>query len=72
MPVKHCVYKGSDGGYSAVALENIEEKILAEYHYPEDSRRVLIDCESPVVTKWADNNNKGTLITEVGAFGKDR
>ena len=72
LPLKHCVYKGPGDEYHAVALEDIEEKILSTYYYPEDPKAVLIDCKSPVVAKWANDNNKGTFITEVGVFGKDR
>ena len=76
VPVKHCVYKRSDGSYKAVALENIYEKINKS---PENSRKVFMNCKSPVVTTWAkdnkawDKNNQfGTLITEVGFFGHSR
>ena len=30
----------------------------------------MIDCQSPVVEKWAQG--KGELVTEVGFFGKER
>ena len=71
LPVKHCVYKSSDNTYHAVALENIEEEI--DYtEYPEDARDPFISCESPVVQKQAEKDNRGYLIAEVGFFGKDR
>ena len=82
-PVKHCVYKRADGSYKAVALENIEEKIINDYSEEardENGKRVeFISCQSPAVKKWAkdnkvwDEDNKfGTLITEVGFFNKHR
>ena len=72
-PAKHCVYKDFKGRYSAVSLENIEEKMSGDYErYPQDSRALLISCKSPLVKTWAEENNKGELITEVGFFGKDR
>ena len=68
LPFKHCVYqKGEE--YQAVALEVIKQRI--EGDYPEDSREIFMNCQSPVVEKWATENNKGTLVTEVGYFGNN-
>lgn len=72
VPIKHCVYKMENDTYKAVALENIEEKILKDYAV--DSRVEFMDCKSPPAKKWAETNikDKGKLIGEVGFFGKDR
>ena len=78
VPAKHCIYKKSSDSqgefhYNIVALENIEEKILRKY--PENSkknREVFMNCSSPVVTTWAENNEQGDLLTEVGFFAKNR
>ena len=78
VPAKHCIYKKSSDSqgefhYNVVALENIEEKILREY--PENSekdREVFMNCSSPVVTTWAEDNEQGELVTEVGFFAKNR
>ena len=77
-PAKHCIYKESSEGegkfrYKAVALENIEEKILN--HYPENSekeREVFINCSSPVVKTWAKETKKEELVAEVGFFDKKK
>ena len=66
LPPKHCIYQRGDDEYQAIALGIIEEKIRNDY--PEDSREILVNCQSPVVKKWANENNKGTFITEVGYF----
>ncbi len=68
LPFKHCVYQQGEE-YQAVALEVIKQRI--EGDYPEDSREIFMNCQSPVVEKWATENNKGTLITEVGYFGNN-
>ena len=75
-PAKYCIYKersDRDGEfyYNAIALENIEEKIL--HQYPENSEKageVFMSCESQIVKDWAGKDK--TLVTEVGFFGKDR
>ena len=72
MPVKHCVYKNSDNAYQAIALENIEKEISYQ-EYPENSRKEqFISCESPVVQKQAEKENRGHLVLEVGFFGNER
>ena len=71
MPVKHCVYKGFDDSYSAIALENIEKEIDYQ-EYPEDSREPFVSCKSPVVQAQARKNNRGSLVAEVGFFGRNR
>ena len=76
VPAKHCIYReGPDEGgnfhYSAIALGNIEEKILREY--PENSEKdseVFMNCESQIVTDWIGESKK--LVAEVGFFQKDR
>ena len=70
IPVKHCIYKNKEGTYKALALENIEEKIIKDY--PENSRVEFMDCKSPPAMKWAKENIEGHLIAEVGFFGKNR
>ena len=73
-PAKHCIYRESSEGedkfrYKAVALENIEEKILLQHsENSEQEKEVLINCKSPVVKAWI----KGELVAEVGFFGKER
>ena len=68
MPVKHCIYKQeSQPHYSAVAFENILTEEKGDYFtYPEESRDRFINCKSPVVTTWAEENKKGKLVAEVG------
>lgn len=78
VPAKHCIYKKNSDSekefhYNIVALENIEEKILREY--PENSGKdseVFMNCSSPIVTAWAEDNEQGELVTEVGFFAKNR
>ena len=67
LPVKHCVYE-KDGEYQAVALEVIKKRIYNEY--PDNSRELFVNCQSPAAEKWADENNKGVFITEVGYLGR--
>ena len=75
-PAKHCIYKVSgNSNYKAIALENIEEKILLEY--PEISQKEseeFMNCQSPIVQQWAEDKweKASELITEVGFFGKER
>lgn len=70
LPPKHCVYEISEGQYHSIALEVIWKRIQAGYS--DDGRDVFMDCKSSSVQKWADENNLGTLITEVGFFVLDR
>ena len=67
MPVKHCVYKLEDGSYKAVAAEIIELRVSQS-----ESRELFIDCQSPVVQKWASKNIAGQFLTEVGYFGNHK
>ena len=62
LPVKHCVYLRKDGTYQAMALDMIREKIKGTS--PEGA--VLMNCKSPAAEEWAEENNKGELVTEVG------
>lgn len=71
LPLKHCVYKNTEGNFSAVALEKIEGKITSDYSET-GKREEFINCRSPVVMKWAKDNNKGTLVTEMGFFRGNR
>ena len=68
LPVKHCVYRQVDGSYKAVALENIEQEIFSL----SSKKDIFINCQSPVVQDWANKHIKGTLVTEIGLFGKNR
>ena len=78
LPVKHCVYERSEGKYKAIALEVIKKRI--ESNYPDGSRKIFMDCESPVIQEWASNTEQewasnteqGKLITEVGYFAEKR
>ena len=78
VPAKHCIYKQGlyrrgRFHYKAVALESIEEKILRQYsENSEKDNEVFINCSSPVVTAWAEENKQGELVTEVGFFVKNR
>ena len=78
VPAKHCIYKQGlykrgSFHYKAVALESIEEKILRQYsENSEKDNEVFINCSSPVVTAWAEENKQGELVTEVGFFVKNR
>ena len=73
-PAKHCIYKVDNSpNYKAIALENIEEQLLLKY--PETSEEEFMNCQSPIVKKWAkDKWGEGAseFITEVGFFGKER
>ena len=72
LPLKHCVYKDSDGAYSAVALENIESELVGDFvNYPDDTAE-FASCKSPVVQQWQKDKTKGELVAEVGFFGTDR
>ncbi len=70
IPVKRCVYRKSDGSYNATALEVIERRI--EGFYPSHSREIFMNCQSPAVQKWAEENEKGEFVAEVGVFGENR
>ena len=67
LPIKHCIYN-KDGKYQAVALEIIKKRIESEY--PDNSRELFVNCQSPVVEKWAGANNTGDFVAEVGYLGK--
>ena len=69
LPMKNCIYQKEDGSYQSVALELIHSKIKSSY--PENSREVLVDCESEAVKKWAEEKDMGTFITEVGIWGNN-
>ena len=68
IPVKHCVYRKSDGAYNATALEVIKRQITG--FYPSNSREILMNCQSPAAQKWANENEKGDFVAEVGALGQ--
>ena len=74
MPKKHCIYKNwqnSDNKYHAVSLKNIRDEKQADYlKYPNNSRERLVNCQSPMVQKWAEG--KGEFVTEVGFFGEHK
>ena len=70
LPPKHCIYQQSDGTYQAVALETIIERI--ENQFPDDDREIVVDCQSPVIRKWATDKSIGKFITEVGYFVNNR
>ena len=74
-PVKHCIYK-LNKDYKAIALENIEKELLIQYtETSEKSSEEFINCQSPIVQKWAEEKwgeGESELITEVGFFGKKR
>ena len=67
LPVKHCIYN-KDGEYQAVALEIIKKRIESEY--AEGSRELFVNCQSPAAEKWANENDTGIFITEVGYLGR--
>ena len=67
LPIKQCVYN-KEGTYQSVALEVIKNKLNNEY--PDDSREIFMNCQSPVVKRWAHANNKGDFVAEVGYFSK--
>lgn len=77
IPPKNCIYqqtKGSSTSYKSMALEVIRARVEADYstHYSgsgsAENRKVLIDCQSEVVKDWAEKNNLGDFIAEVGVF----
>lgn len=67
LPLKHCVYN-KKGTYEAIALRIIKEKLSNQYS--NDSREILMNCQSPIIEKWAHANNKGDFVTEVGYFSQ--
>ncbi len=69
MPVKQCVYKKSDGTYNVIALEVIRKRI--EVFYPKNSREIFMNCQSPAVKKWAEEEARGEFVVEVGYFGNN-
>ena len=82
-PVKHCIYQKREG-YQAVSLDVIitelehdseqNERLEREQNEVQKSkpRDIVMNCQSPVVTAWADKNNMGPFVTEVGYFGRGR
>ena len=69
IPHKQCIYQkkvGSTVSYQAVALEVVKARIKSTY--PEGSREVLINCQSEIFKKWAEQRNLGRFIAEVGGF----
>ncbi len=70
LPTKHCIYKRVDGSYKAVSIDRIIDQIIPDLS--ENSRKVLIDCQSDAVEDWANRMNMGELFTEVGYFGQSR
>ena len=66
IPPRFCVYQNADRSYQAMALDIIRARI--ESDYPEGSREVFIDCQSPAVEKWANKMEMGQFITEVGSL----
>ena len=79
-PVKHCIYQKTDG-YHAVSLDVIIIELKHESEQTEQneqdeknekSRDIVMNCQSPIVTAWADKNEMGTFVTEVGYFGRGR
>ena len=83
-PVKHCIYLKEEADYQAASLDVI---ITELEHGSEQSeqmeqaeqtgqkikpRDIVRNCQSPVVTAWADKNEMGPLVTEVGYFGSGR
>ena len=70
LPPKHCVYETSEGQYHSIALEVIWKRIQAQHS--DSGRDIFMDCKSPSVQKWADENSLGHLVTEVGFFVSNR
>lgn len=68
-PAKHCIYK-KDGAYQAVSLDVIQTRIA--HQYATDSREIIRTCQSPAVTAWVDDNDKGSFVAEVGYFVTNR
>ncbi|MCY4512366.1 MAG: hypothetical protein OXB86_01610 [Bdellovibrionales bacterium] len=66
LPSKTCIYQQEDKSYKAVSLEVVHIKIKSLY--PENSRAVLVDCQSDVVKQWAVEQNMGKFLTEVGVW----
>ena len=69
LPVKHCVYK-KDGNYKAMPFLMIGQQLRNQYG--EGSREIFMNCQSPVVVSWAQENNMGEFITEVGITATTR
>lgn len=68
MPPKHCIYQ-KDGTFQAVSLDIIRDKLKIDF--PDGSREILIDCQSPVVKKFSEQNKLGQFVAEIGSFLSD-
>ena len=68
-PAKHCIYK-KEGAYQAASLDVIRTRVA--HQYATDSREIIRTCKSPAVTAWADENDKGAFVAEVGYFVRDQ
>ena len=70
MPARQCIYKDTNSSYKMESLDVIISRIAGKY--PEDSREVVMDCESPAVQAWAEENGFSSLFQEVGFLGRQR
>ncbi len=87
LPIKYCIYRKADGFYQSVDFEKIVdqviwpasdvEELLIDRDFSEhislyQNRKILVDCESSLAKKWAEENNMGELFTEVGYLNRER
>ena len=63
IPPKHCVYQ-KEGTFQAVSLDIIRDKLKTDF--PDGSREILIDCQSPVVKEFSEQKELGQFVTEIG------
>ena len=66
LPPKHCIYQKADNSYEVVSMNVIHNKIKSKY--PENSREILVHCQSDPVKGWADKEKMGDFIAEGGVF----
>ena len=69
-PTKHCIYKNGEA-YQAVSLDVIHLRLAHEYQ-DKANREIVRHCQSPEVVAWANKNDKGTFVAEVGYFSTNR
>ena len=63
-PARQCVYE-KEGRYSSVHLELIKLKLQLD---SANHREIINSCKSPVVQKWAEENQQGELVADIGYF----
>ncbi|MCY4513391.1 MAG: hypothetical protein OXB86_06860 [Bdellovibrionales bacterium] len=81
IPPKQCLYQSINGvsdSYQVVAMEAIRARVRKDHsiNYSEragnsETRESFINCQSDIIKEWAEKNNLGKFIAEVGVFTDD-